>query len=110
MALAALHAEPLILTPREVGAMLFDTVIEACRSAGFDPELGQSAPQLTSIVHLVAAEMGFALVPASIAQIQIDGVVYRTLRDVSAVAPLSLAWRRTDRSPFLKNFIDGALR
>lgn len=107
--LSDLSMSPFILYPREAGPMLFDSVVGACREAGFEPVLGQSAPQLASIVHLVAAELGISLVPASMRQVEAQGVVFRALYDVSPVAMLSLAWRRNDSSVFLSNFISCAL-
>lgn len=65
--LRQLRHEPLILTPR--GQTWFDMVIATCRQAGFEPVLGQPAPQLGSVVNLVAAELGYSLVPASLSQV-----------------------------------------
>jgi DNA-binding transcriptional LysR family regulator len=107
--LAELRGENFILVPREAGPPLFDTVIAACRKAGFEPVLGQSVPQLASIIHLVAAELGVSLVPVSMQHLQVKGVVFKEIHDVSPMARLSLAWRRTDMSQFLKNFLACAL-
>jgi DNA-binding transcriptional LysR family regulator len=84
---------------------LFDSVMAACRRVGFEPTFGPSVPQLVTIVQLVAAEIGVSLLPASLQAFQIKGVVFRELHDVSPKTRLSLAWRRTDTSPFLKNFL-----
>jgi len=58
--LRQLRDEPLILPPRGVGQTFFDTVIAACREVGFEPLLGQPAPQMVSVVNLVAAGLGSA--------------------------------------------------
>jgi DNA-binding transcriptional LysR family regulator len=87
---------------------LFDSLVAACRKAGFEPTLGPSVPQLVTIVQLVAAEVGVSLVPASLQAFQIKGVIFKELHDVSPKTRLSLAWRRTDTSPFLKNFLECA--
>lgn len=100
-----LRAEPFILFPRHIGPSLFDSVVAACRQAGFEPRLGQTAPQYASIVQLVAAELGVSLVPTSVRQLDVPGVVYKELSDFTGAAELRLAWRRGDTSPFLKNFI-----
>jgi DNA-binding transcriptional LysR family regulator len=107
--LADLREENLILFPRQISPKLFDTIMAACRKAGFEPRLGQSVPQITSIVQLVAAELGVSLVPASMQQLQVKGAVFKEVHDVSATASLTLAWRRSDPSPFLKNFIASTL-
>jgi DNA-binding transcriptional LysR family regulator len=106
--LADLREESFILHRREDTPSLFDTVIAACRKAGFEPALGPSVPQLVTIVQLVAAEIGVSLVAASLQEFQIKGVVFKELHDVSPKTRLSLAWRRTDTSPFLKHFLASA--
>ena len=107
--LARLRGDALILTPRDVGPALFDTVIQACWQAGFEPTLGQSAPQISSVVNLVAAELGFSIVPASMRQLQVTGVVYRELKGDAPIARLSLAFRRGDTSKIVRNFAAQAL-
>jgi DNA-binding transcriptional LysR family regulator len=66
--LAALADEPFILFPRLVGLSLYDDVVLACRKAGFELTVAQEAPQISSVVNLVAAELGVSIVPASISQ------------------------------------------
>jgi len=103
--LGTLRDDPFILIPRDVGPTVFDTVIAACCEAGFEPEMGQVAPQISSIVSLVAADMGVSLVPESIMHVQSPGAVFRNVRGCTATAWLTVAWRRSDSSPFLRNFI-----
>jgi DNA-binding transcriptional LysR family regulator len=107
--LADLRDEPFVMFPREVGPTLFDTVITSCRKVGFEPRVDQSAPQLTSIMQLVAAGMGVSLVPASMRQVQVKGVTFKELHDTTAMARVALAWRRSDTSQFVKNFVATAV-
>lgn len=104
IALAALCDAPFILTPRALGPSLFDIAVGACRAAGFEPVLGQSAPQIASVLALVAAELGVTLVPASMRQAAIAGIRYLDLTDVRPVATLALAHRRGDPSAALAHF------
>lgn len=103
--LSRLRDEPLILTPRGVGQTLFDIVIAACRDAGFEPVLGQAAPQVVSAVTLVAAGLGYSLAPASLRQLQMTGVAYCTIEGRRPVAKLTLASRRGETSAIVRNFI-----
>ena len=107
--LSDLRDDSFILHRREDTPSLFDTVVAACHKAGFEPILGPRVPQLMTIVQLVAAEIGVSLVAASLQAFQIKGVVFKELHDVSPKTRLSLAWRRTDTSPFVKNFLASAL-
>ncbi|WP_313001993.1 LysR family transcriptional regulator [Brevundimonas sp.] len=86
---------PLILTPRTLGPTVFDAALAACRGAGFEPRMGQPAPQLSSVIALVAAELGFSIVPASVRQLALEGVVFRPLQDVTPKALLSLVTSKT---------------
>lgn len=88
--LRALAREDFILYPRENGRALFDLIISVCRDVGFSPKVLQIAPQLTSIVNLVATGIGLSIVPASIAQVTTPGVVYRPFRSAAARAELTL--------------------
>jgi DNA-binding transcriptional LysR family regulator len=106
--LSDLRDESFILPRREDSPSFFDTVVAACRKAGFEPTLGPRVPQFVTIVQLVAAEVGISLVAPSLQAFQIKGVVFKELHDVSPKTRLSLAWRRTDTSPFLKNFLASA--
>ncbi|NKF23591.1 LysR family transcriptional regulator [Solimonas marina] len=106
--LRQLADEAFVLTPREIGFTLHDTILEACRDAGFEARLGQPAPQLASILSLVAAGIGVSLVPDSIRHLHVGGVVFRKLPDLTTSAKLALAWRRSDLSPFVRNFVESA--
>jgi hypothetical protein len=59
-----------------------------------------------------AASIDKRVVTASLGEpnqaFQIKGVVFKEIHDVSPKTRLSLAWRRTDTSPFLKNFLASA--
>ncbi|MEH7849483.1 LysR family transcriptional regulator [Rhizobium laguerreae] len=103
--LAALADQPFILFPRLVGLSLYDDVVLACRKAGFELTVAQEAPQISSVVNLVAAELGVSIVPASISQIKLEGVAYRPIEGPPAVARLALAILKTHRSPVTENLI-----
>jgi DNA-binding transcriptional LysR family regulator len=86
--LSALANETFVLYKRPGGPGLYDTIISACRGAGFGPRVGQEAPRIISTLNLVAAGLGVSIVPASLSRLQMDGVVYRRGREAeSAVDP-----------------------
>lgn len=100
-----LRDDMFMFTPRAVGPTLFDAAVEACAQAGFTPKLGQTAPQLVSVLALVAAEEGISIVPASMRQLALDGVIYRDIADANPVARLALVHLRSSRSATIQNFI-----
>lgn len=105
--LAELANETFILYKRPGGPGLYDTIITACRGAGFSPRVGQEAPRIISTLNLVAAGLGVSIVPASLRRLQMDGVIYRRLSGSTALkAPLILACRPGENSAAVQRFID----
>ena len=105
VSLASLAHETFILFPRTIGPGLHDSIIASCQRAGFSPILGQEAPQIASIIYLVAAGFGISIVPHSIEQIRADGIVYVPIKGEAPRAPISLAVRKDDRSAAIRNFV-----
>jgi DNA-binding transcriptional LysR family regulator len=103
--LGLLKDDPFVLFPRRNGPTLYDRVITTCREAGFEPRLGQEAPQIASILFLVAAELGVTMVPASMGQLNIAGVAYRPIAGDAPVTRLALAHRRGETSAVVRNFL-----
>ncbi len=110
VALSRLASDPFILHPRRVGPTLYDVIIGACRGAGFEPRIDQVAPQLSSIISLVAAELGVALVPASMQQLKFAGVTFKAIKGPAAATSISLAFRKNSTSHIARNFVAVALR
>jgi DNA-binding transcriptional LysR family regulator len=105
--LSALAAETFIVYRRGSGPGLYDAIFAACHAAGFSPVVGQEAPRIVSTLNLVAAGLGIAIVPASLARMQMDGVVYRPLRGTPQPrAPLLLATRRGDTGAVVRHFVE----
>lgn len=107
--LIRLRNDALILVPRDGAPLLFDTVMLACRQAGFEPIIGQSAPQLSSVVSLVSAELGFSMVPESMRQLQMTGVTYREVKGDPPLSRMAVAYRRGETSKIVRNFVDVAV-
>lgn len=93
--LEALAGEPFVIHPSQSRSSMYDRVLSACRRAGFRPapllEVGETA----TLVVLVAAGHGVALVPQSVQSLNLDGVTYVPLTSPESVE-LVLA-RRTHR-------------
>jgi DNA-binding transcriptional LysR family regulator len=92
-------------------AVMRDAVFAACRAAGFSPRVGQEAPHVISTLPLVATGIGISIVPASLEDMNIRGVVYRSLKGGALLkAPLNLASRRGDPSKVVRQFVALARR
>ncbi|MHB2019171.1 MAG: LysR family transcriptional regulator [Candidatus Xenobia bacterium] len=102
--LKQLAAEPFLMFPRQVGPGLYDQILGLCFQAGFSPKVTQEASQMPTIIGLVGAGFGVALVPASVQNIHGSGVVFRPLQN-SSVVELGIATRREEASAVLRSFL-----
>lgn len=94
-----------IVPPREIASGLYDLTIRHCHASGFAPQITQHARQMQTVIGLVSSGMGFALVPASVRNLQRPGVRYRRLRGKPALIELGTAHLRHAASPLTENFI-----
>jgi len=104
--LKSLRELPLIIFPRRISPAFHDTILSCFRDAGVTPHIGQEAIQMQTIVGLVSAGMGMALVPQSVSNLQRPGVDYRPLSGKAPLIETGLAWRRDSASPVLRAFLD----
>ncbi len=95
---------PLIIFPRRMSPAFHDQILACLRDAGLSPRIGQEAIQMQTIVSLVSAGMGFALVPQSVSNMKRPGVEYRAMQEISPWVEIGLAWRRDNTSPVLSAF------
>jgi len=102
-------AQPLVIFPRVATPSLFDAVLAFYHHHGAAPVIAQEATQMQTIVNLVSAGLGIALVPQSVTQLQRPGVVYRKLPGaLAASAPhgeTSLLWAMNP-APAVQRFAD----
>ncbi|WP_296943733.1 LysR substrate-binding domain-containing protein [uncultured Massilia sp.] len=108
--LASLAGETFMMFPADRVFSLHAKTLMACQAAGFSPRLGMSAWQMPTMVSLIAAGVGIALLPSQIVNIAHPGVIYRELEDRMEHLELeiALAWRRDDRSRLREAFVDAA--
>ncbi len=104
--LQQLAKEPFILFPRILAPGLYDLIISLCQQAGFSPAVTQQAIQMQTIISLVAAEMGVAIAPASLQNMQRIGVVYKNIQQASPKVPLAVIWRSNENSPTVQRFLE----
>jgi DNA-binding transcriptional LysR family regulator len=97
---------PLVIFPRRLAPGFYDIITGCYGAAGVTPRIGQEAIQMQTIVSLVSAGMGVALVPQSLRNLRRTGVIYRPLAADAPVVETGLAWRTGDVSPVLAAFIE----
>jgi len=103
--LADLANERFILFHRQGAPGVFDTIVGACRSQGFSPRVENEPNSMQTILSLVEAEEGVAIVPASISNLRSHGVQFvRLVPDL--YLDLIVAWPLGETSVVVRKFLD----
>ncbi|WP_427019477.1 LysR family transcriptional regulator (plasmid) [Pseudarthrobacter sp. P1] len=97
VSLKDLHGEAFIAFPRSRISSLFDHISALLHAVGVDFDIVQEAVQFPTILGLVAAHLGIAVVPESMRAFIIPGLVYLDLQDTTAISTVSLIYS-TDMS------------
>lgn len=104
-----LAAEPFIMFPRAQAPGFFDHLLSSVAAGGVVPRVVQEAPEMQTIVGLVASGLGVSLVPASVSALALGGVAYRPM-DRSVQAELAVVHRHDGGHPAVAAFVDEARR
>lgn len=102
--LELLADEKFLVFERQAGPLMFDSMVELCMRHGFSPKIF-TARLMPTIISLVSASVGVALVPDCLRVLQRAGVVYRPLAGASSLVEYGAAWRTEDDSPVVKAFV-----
>lgn len=101
----SLADEFFILFPRHLGSGLYDRIVSLCQQGNFIPKVAQEAIQMQTIIGLVSAGMGIAIVPSSLQNLQRTGVVYRGLEEETPLVEAAVAWRHGEETAIMRQFL-----
>lgn len=104
--LADLRGEWFISYRMNPPSAMYSLTQSACATAGFTPRIRQTVADSAALVSLVAADMGVALVPASLRHLKINGATFRPLRSPRITTDLALAYCDTDVDPLIRQFLE----
>lgn len=92
------------------GRYFHDCIAALFAEAGVRPDYVQFIDQTHTVVALVRAGIGLAVVPASARELHFDDVVFRPLWKSTPQAQLDLVWSETLTDPAVENFRRFALK
>ncbi|MBH8574625.1 LysR family transcriptional regulator [Nostocaceae cyanobacterium CENA369] len=101
----SLAEEFFIMFPRHLGPGLYDQIVSLCQQGNFSPKITQEAIQMQTIIGLVSAGMGIAIVPSSLKNLQRSGVVYRPFQEKTPLIETTIVWQQEDITPVLQQFL-----
>jgi len=100
--------QPIVMWTRGTAATTYADVVELFRMHDIEPSIVDEVPRIQTILALVAAEAGIALLPTSFINLSRNGVRFIPLHGPLPYRPLALAWRTANQSPTLRCFLDVA--
>jgi len=104
--LEKLRDTPFIIHSEELGTSVSAAITQVCISAGFVPNIAETATSTAMVLGLVAAGKGVALLPKSYSLTRPFGVRMVNLRDTRSVVGVAVAWRPgSERDPVLRDMI-----
>jgi DNA-binding transcriptional LysR family regulator len=102
--LRRLATQPLVLFPRRQAPGYHDLLIGRLAATGSTPQIAQYAPEMMTLIGLVAAGIGVSPVPASVTHLAIDGVTYRPLSGAPDTELVAVT-RAAEQSPVVRAFL-----
>ncbi|HDR2624648.1 TPA: LysR substrate-binding domain-containing protein [Enterobacter cancerogenus] len=105
LTLASLKGEKWIALRDPQGMGLEQYFNDVCAGAGIQPSVVQQASDVPTVVSLVSAGFGIALLPASARTLRVENVVYIDILDRIKESELTLICHRFIRSEVLKKFL-----
>ncbi len=105
--LANLDRQPLVAYSPYEARYFYDLSAMIFAEAGVSPHHVQHISQIHSILGLVKAGLGLALVPKAAANLRFEGVILRPIAvDSRRVVELYMVWRRTNNNPAIRHLLE----
>jgi len=79
--------------------------LNLCAKYGFQPRIVQQVPEFMTVIALVRAGLGVAVIPESFWSARFEGLRLHRLKERDAVWSVSAAWRGDNTNPALKRFL-----
>jgi DNA-binding transcriptional LysR family regulator len=104
--LAQLASDRFVLYSREAAPDLFDVVVALSKKAKFTPNIVDSPNLWQSVLTMVEAGEGVAIVPACVQHLRSNAVTFHSLRDRKCMIDVILAWRNHEADATRDSFLN----
>jgi DNA-binding transcriptional LysR family regulator len=95
-----------VMYTRKMAPGFHDQIMNICHRNGLTPHVTQEAAEMYTLISLVAAGMGIAIAPASIALHHAENVVVRELPGETVQSEIAIAWNKEQSSATAQLFLD----
>lgn len=97
---------PVIMYAPDAARYFHDLLAGLFARSGAAPRHVQHVAQIHSIMTLVSAGLGYALVPEAASKLHPEGVTFSALEDVEPLVELHVAWLKGNQNPAIGRFLD----
>jgi DNA-binding transcriptional LysR family regulator len=87
---------------RRVSPGYFDSLVTACRNAGFSPRIVHEVGSVASQIAFVGCGQGVALIPSAMKQMAPETVAVRPLTERLSVVTTAVAWNTARKNPLVE--------
>ena len=101
ISLASLAQEDFVMFYRRVSPSYFDSLVSACRDAGFSPRVVHEVSSVASQIAFVGCGQGVALIPAAMKKMASETCVVRPLTQKINVITTAVAWNQAQDNPLV---------
>ncbi|QHD06942.1 LysR family transcriptional regulator [Pseudomonas sp. R76] len=106
--LAHLKTERLIVCAEETGAFMYNSILAACGSAGFQPRLREEKTSWHTMLDMAASALGVAFVPHSMKGLGNANLVFRVVDDLNVKLETAIATGAEPIRPAVSRFLEVA--
>ncbi|MGX9431333.1 MULTISPECIES: LysR substrate-binding domain-containing protein [Bradyrhizobium] len=100
--------QPFVGVEPVVNCGMHEHLMTLCGAAGFAPRIAQEARELNTVLGLVSAGLGIAVLPECYTCMAIPGVSSRPIAGIDAESWLMIAMRDRNMPPLMQRFVDVA--
>ena len=104
-----LAGENFVWFPRQKYPWIHDKLLNACAAKGFSPRIVQEVDGMEPQLNVLSTGMGVGLVHSTLMERPHKYLTFRRVQDLEAHWPLYIAWRSTEESIVVKNFVGAVL-
>lgn len=101
-----LAKDPFVMFHRPEAPSLFDGIVSLCAHEGFSPRIANEPDLMQTVLSLVEAGEGVAIVPACVRHLRSSGIVFRRIIPDSARIELAMVWPLARTTMVMRTFIE----
>lgn len=109
ISLASFSKEPFVAYGQKWAPEFYETWVDICARAGFRPKIVQETAEMDTLLALVSAGIGVAIMPEGLARRSNRALTIKALPASAGQSQMAIAVRSTHNNPLLNNLISLAI-